>query len=45
MFAWSKCAWKNTQNIALGGHKFAVQPLWSNKAYDATRNGCVVSGP
>lgn len=40
-----KCAWLNTQNIALGGHPFAVQPLWSNKAFDTTGNGCVVSGP
>jgi hypothetical protein len=38
-----KCAWLDTQNIMLGGHKFAVQPLWSNEAYDATGNGCVVS--
>ncbi len=38
-----KCAWTNTQNIALGGHQFAVQPMWSNEAYDATGNGCVVS--
>jgi len=40
-----KCAWMNTQNIGLGGHQFAVQPLWSNAAYDSTGNGCVVSGP
>jgi serine protease len=40
-----KCAWLNTQNIGLGGHNFAVQPLWSNRAFDATGNGCVVSGP
>jgi len=40
-----KCAWLDTQNIALGGQKFAVQPLWSNAAFDATGNGCVVSGP
>jgi len=40
-----KCAWLDTQNIALGGKKFAVQPLWSNAAYDSTGNGCVVSGP
>jgi hypothetical protein len=40
-----KCAWIDTQNITLGGHKFAVQPMWSNNAYDATGNGCVVSGP
>ena len=39
-----KCAWTNTQNIPLGSHQFAVQPLWSNRAYDATGNGCVVSG-
>jgi hypothetical protein len=38
-----KCAWaSNTQNIALGGHSFAVQPMWSNEAYDATGNGCVL---
>jgi len=40
-----KCAWLGTQNIALGTHQFAVQPMWSNKAYDATGNGCVVTGP
>jgi serine protease len=38
-----KCAWTNTQNITLGSHQFAVQPLWSNEAFDATGNGCVVS--
>jgi serine protease len=38
-----KCAWTNDQNISLGGHAFAVQPLWSNEAFDATGNGCVVS--
>jgi hypothetical protein len=38
-----KCAWVNTQNISLGGNQFAVQPLWSNEAYDATGNGCVVA--
>jgi hypothetical protein len=38
-----KCAWTNTQNITLGGHPFAVQPLWSNEAFDATGNGCVVA--
>jgi len=37
-----KCAWLDTQNITLGSHTFAVQPLWSNEAYDATGNGCVV---
>ena len=38
-----KCAWVGTQNIHLGTHDFAVQPLWSNEAFDATGNGCVVS--
>jgi serine protease len=38
-----KCAWTDTQNIGLGTHQFAVQPLWSNEAYDATGNGCAVS--
>jgi serine protease len=38
-----KCAWTNTQNIALGGHQFAIQPLWSNEAFDAGKDGCAVS--
>ncbi len=38
-----KCAWLDTQNITLGSHNFAVQPLWSNEAFDATGNGCVVA--
>jgi serine protease len=38
-----KCAWLDTQNITLASHQFAVQPLWSNEAFDATGNGCVVS--
>jgi hypothetical protein len=38
-----KCAWTNTQNIALAGHQFAVQPLWSNEAFDAGKDGCAVS--
>jgi len=38
-----KCAWTNTQNIALAGHQYAIQPMWSNEAFDATGNGCVVS--
>ena len=32
-----KCAWIETQNIALAGHQFAVQPMWSNEAFDAGR--------
>jgi serine protease len=38
-----KCAWTNTQNIALAGHQFAVQPMWSNEAFDRGGDGCVVS--
>jgi hypothetical protein len=38
-----KCAWTNTQNITLGGRQFAVQPLWSNEAFDAGKDGCAVS--
>jgi len=38
-----KCAWYHTQNITLGTHSFAVQPLWSNEAFDAGKDGCQVS--
>ena len=38
-----KCAWIETQNITLGGHQFAVQPTWSNEAFDAGKDGCPVS--
>ncbi|HWQ01479.1 MAG TPA: hypothetical protein VN449_05110 [Gaiellaceae bacterium] len=38
-----KCAWTDTQNITLGGRPYAIQPMWSNEAFDATGNGCVVS--
>ena len=38
-----KCAWTNDQNIKLGGHRFAVQPMWSNEAFDAAGDGCAVS--
>jgi hypothetical protein len=38
-----KCAWIETQNIALAGHQFAVQPTWSNEAFDAGKDGCAVS--
>jgi hypothetical protein len=38
-----KCAWYHDQNIALGAHQFAVQPMWSNQAYDAGLDGCAVS--
>jgi hypothetical protein len=38
-----KCAWTNDQNISLGGRLFAVQPMWSNEAFDAGKDGCAVS--
>jgi hypothetical protein len=38
-----KCAWIETQNITLAGHAFAVQPTWSNEAFDAGKDGCAVS--
>ena len=38
-----KCAWYHTQNITLAGHQYAVQPTWSNEAFDAGRDGCAVS--
>jgi hypothetical protein len=38
-----KCAWYHTQNIALAGHQYAVQPTWSNEAFDAGKDGCAVS--
>jgi hypothetical protein len=38
-----KCAWTNDQNIKLGSHQYAIQPMWSNEAFDAGRDGCAVS--
>jgi hypothetical protein len=38
-----KCAWMNTQNIQLDTRRFAIQPLWSNEAFDAGGNGCAIS--
>jgi hypothetical protein len=38
-----KCAWTNDQNITLGGRQYAVQPMWSNEAFDAGKDGCAVS--
>jgi hypothetical protein len=38
-----KCAWTNTQNIALGAHRFAIQPMWSNEAFDAGKDGCAIA--
>jgi serine protease len=38
-----KCAWIETQNITLAGHQYAIQPTWSNEAFDAGTDGCAVS--
>jgi hypothetical protein len=38
-----KCAWTNDKNIMLNGTPYAVQPMWSNAAYDKTGSGCTYS--
>jgi hypothetical protein len=39
-----KCAWTDLGNVPMDNHTtFAVQPLWSNKAFDVTGQGCVRS--
>jgi hypothetical protein len=38
-----KCAWIETQNITLAGHQYAIQPTWSNEAFDAGKDGCAVA--
>lgn len=41
-----KCAWTDLANVSMNNHtKFAVQPLWSNRAFDITGQGCVRSAP
>jgi serine protease len=37
-----KCAWTELANITLGDHAFAMQPTWSNEAFDAGRDGCAM---
>jgi hypothetical protein len=37
-----KCAWMKLQNITLGTHQYAVQPMWSNEA-NGGLGGCAVS--
>jgi serine protease len=37
-----KCAWTGLQNIPLGGHQYAVQPMWSNEA-NSGNGGCAVT--
>ncbi len=38
-----KCAWIDLANVDMNGNYYAVQPLWSNKAFDSTGNGCVLA--
>jgi hypothetical protein len=41
-----KCAWTDLANVSMNGStKFAVQPLWSNRSFDANGQGCVRSAP
>ncbi len=41
-----KCAWNGLGNVPMDNHtSFAVQPLWSNKAFDVAGDGCVRSAP
>jgi len=41
-----KCAWTDLGMVSMNNKtKFAVQPLWSNKSYDVSGNGCVRSAP
>jgi hypothetical protein len=41
-----KCAWANLKNVGMyGGTSFAMQPLWSNRAFDAGGQGCVQKAP
>ena len=37
-----KCAWTDLGNVSMNGHtSFAIQPLWSNRSFDANGQGCV----
>jgi hypothetical protein len=38
-----KCAWIELANVNIGGHKFAMQPTWSNEAFDAGKDPCAMS--
>jgi hypothetical protein len=39
-----KCAWTDLANVPMNNHTtFAVQPLWSNRSFDANGQGCVRS--
>ena len=39
-----KCAWSAlSANIQAGANSYAVQPMWSNQAFDAGKNGCAMT--
>jgi hypothetical protein len=38
-----KCAWQDLNTISLSTGTFAVQPLYSNAAFNSTGTGCVLS--
>ena len=41
-----KCAWTGLANVSMNNHtKFAVQPLWSNRSFDGSGQGCVIKAP
>jgi hypothetical protein len=40
-----KCAWMDLNTITLSTGTFAVQPLYSNAAFEGTGTGCVLSAP
>jgi hypothetical protein len=41
-----KCAWTGLANVPMYNKTtFAVQPLWSNKSFDISGQGCVISAP
>lgn len=41
-----KCAWTDLGNVSMNGHtSFAIQPLWSNRSFDANGQGCVRAAP
>ncbi len=41
-----KCAWTGLANVSMNNHtKFAVQPLWSNRSFDVSGQGCVIKAP
>ncbi len=41
-----KCAWTKLGMVSMNNKtRFAVQPLWSNRAFDASGDGCVRSAP